>query len=322
MLGVTSAVPAQLLMYPRTETDVGAFATDGKTPALGTKPKDTLFTMDRAIRASAPAVDAGIETKMLLSNRGFQIRNYCYVDGAASNNNAVGGTTASTSKTAIVPGKHSYMMSVRGAATATLVVTMTGGTAGNGRLTASVDINADNNIEFTHTLNGKPVRQSFSVKGAGPTLIRVTVEGLASWTTSGSSYDGDLQLWLQKPVRKDCFISRYGRPCGGIAVSGFDQQSSNLHSINLNIGSAPKNAPAVFALGLVPIAATIPGFTCSLLVSPMVILPTTTDGNGEATINLPINQKLNFSAYAQAGVADTAKNSTALTSGLRLDCFD
>ena len=43
---------------------------------------------------------------------------------------------------------------------------------------------------------------------------------------SGSSFDGTVQAWVQNPVRKDCFISRYGKRCGNADLSGFDQQST------------------------------------------------------------------------------------------------
>ena len=73
------------------------------------------------------------------------------------------------------------MLSIRGKASSTLVISMTGHTTGNGKWSASVDIGADNKIEFTQALNNKVVRKAFKIQGAAPLLVRITVDGSASW---------------------------------------------------------------------------------------------------------------------------------------------
>ena len=317
-----AAVPAQLQVYPYSESAVGAYATDSKTPALVFKAAKKYYAnTNRTMQITAPGVVAGVQTHRVLGARGFRIREYCYID-ATANNQSAGGTTASTSKTSIKQGVHSFRLNVRGVAKATLVVSMTGRVTGNGKVLVTVDIGADKKIEFNQTLTGKFVRQTFPISGGSPNPVLVTVNGSASWAAKGSSYDMSVVAWVQSPVRTDCFINRYGKPCGMVDFMGFDAPSStNRHVFTLNVTGAPKSASSILAIGFVPIEARI-GFPCPLHLAPSLFLNFKTDAKGNATIPANVNGKLNLTAYMQCAVADTAAKTMRLTNGLRFDCTD
>ena len=317
-----AAAQAQLYVYPFTESAVGVHATDGKTPALTFKPAKKLFpNTDRKFPATAPGVRAGVQTHRVLTARGFRIREFCYVDAGAKN--AAGGTTASTSKTSIKPGVHSYILNVRGVATANLVVTMAGTTTGNGKVTVTVDIGADNKIEFTQAATGSTVRKAFSITG-GPNSVRITVDGSASSVASGtSSYDMSVTAWIQKPLRQDCYLSRYGKPCGAVDFMGHDvPTTTNKHVFTLNLTGAPANASAILGIGVKPTNLPLPGIPCPLLVAPILFLYPKTNASGNATMVFNANLKLNLTAYLQCAVADSKGNTARMSNGLRIDCFD
>ena len=322
LVSVAAVAPAQLYVYPFTESAVGVYATDGVKPALTFKAAKKLFpNTDRKFNATATGVVAGVQTHRVLSARGFRIREFCYVGASATK--GAGGTTASTTATSIKPGVHSYILNVRGAAKSTLVVTMAGIKTGNGKVAVTVDIGADNKVEFSQTATGAAIRKTFSITGVGPTPVRITVDGSASWTQSGSSYDMTVMAWIQNPVRKDCFPSRYAKPCSAVDLMGFDSPTaSNLHSLTLNITGAPKNAAALIGIGVVRTNLTLPGIPCPVHVLPIAYIYPRTDANGNATMVFNVNTKLNFTAYMQCAVADTTANTTRMSNGLRLDCFD
>ena len=317
-----AVAPAQLFVYPFTESAVGVYATDGIKPALNFKPAKKLFpNTDRRFSATAAGVVAGVQTHLVLSNRGFRIREFCYVDAAATK--GAGGTTASTSVTSIKPGVHSYILNVRGAAKSTLVVTMAGTKTGNGKVAVTLDIGADNKIEFSQTATGTTVRRTFPITGGSPNPVRITVNGSASWTQSGSSYDMTVMAWIQNPVRKDCFPSRYAKPCGKVNLMGFDAPTaSNLHSLTLNITGAPPNAPALIGIGVTSARFTLPGIPCPVVILPIAYVYPRTDASGNATMVFNVNTKLKHTAYLQCAVADAKGKTTRMSNGLRLDCMD
>ncbi len=324
---VATPIAAQLQVYPYTESAVGVYATDGKTPALNFKPANSLFpNTDRKFSATAPGVVAGVQTHRVLTSRGFRIREFCYVGSGATQ--GAGGTTASTLVSSITQGVHSYILNVRGTTTSTLVVTMTGRKTGNGQVTVTVDIGADKQVEFSQSATGAlgtTVRKTFSISGGSPNPVRITVNGSASWTQSGSSYDMTVMAWVQNPVRKDCFLSRYARPCGMVDLMGMDSPSSTtLHSLTLNLTGAPPNAPALIGIGagLVDPGYTLPGIPCPVVVLPAAFLYPRTDAYGNATMVFNINAKLKGTVHLQGAVADMTGNTTRMTNGLRIDCMD
>ena len=319
-----AAAQAQLFVTPFTESAVGVYATDGKTPALTFKPAKKLFAnTSRKFSATAPGVHAGVQVHRVLSLRGFRIREFCYVD-AGANNNSAGGTTASTSKTSIKQGVHSYILNVRGVTTSTLAVTMAGTTTGNGKATVTIDIGADNKIEFTQAANNaKAVRKTFTINGGSPNPVRITVNGSASAATGGSSYDMSVIAWVQNPVRSNCFLSRYGKPCTAVDLMGFDSGTQAArHSFNINITGAPKNAAVIIGVGVKSANFKLPRIPCPLLTTPILFLyPPKTDANGNSTLAATANVKLNLTAYLQCAVADSS-GVARMSNGLRIDCFD
>ena len=132
-----------------------------------------------------------------------------------------------------------------------------------------------------------------------------------------------IMAWIQNPVRKDCFPSRYAKPCSMVDLMGFDAPTaSNLHSLTLNITGAPPNAPALIGIGVVRANLTLPGIGCPVVVVPLAFIYPRTDVSGNATMVFNVNTKLRLTAYLQCAVVDAKGNTARMSNGLRLDCFD
>jgi hypothetical protein len=199
-----------------------------------------------------------------------------------------------------------------------LVVGVSGSTTGIASVRADVDVGADGSIEVS--AGAGTLRRELRVCTAGTLLVRVTVRGSAS-SSGPSGLSGSATLGVDVsfvPGLQPATFTAYGPSCGPL-LAGVDGPAGLEHRLAFTAtGGFPQGSMA-FLFGLDRVAI---GFgRCVLLTTPLVAFVVPADGNGAATLTIPVFGPLSAVLDAQAAALDAAFN-LATTNGLEIELRD
>ena len=317
---LSPALQAQLQLFPKSKSDIGVFADDGTKAAVQFFAKTQGVKQDEIREVSSGGAQAGFFLRPFLFSRGFRFQQHGRVlSGSAATARA--GTTASTNASSLVAGPQVFELSIRGQATTNLVLTIAGRVTGQGRAKVDVDIDADNKIEWTHTVNGKALRTVIpGFKGGTPRLVRVTIDALA--TGPGSSYEFTMLAALERSLIGRCHYSRIGLPCGSMVLDGIDSAQATLHDFTFNALGGVPSSPAVLFLGAVRTSIPVPNAGCPLLTLPIFLAtPVVADTNGDAQFKFRVPKPLVVRDTLWQVAMFRPAGALVLSSGVQLDCF-
>lgn len=305
-----------------TDTDVGVFATAGNNPTvLKSAAKGTTITSTPlSLSSQGRGTFAGMSVAILSRSSGIgsvRIAETARVDSRATNESS--GTAATTDPKLAKQAPHSFLLTLTGIRSSSLDVTMVSTVAGGGKGSVQVDIGADGNVEYTQAADGKAYRTSIKFTGTS-VKVRITISGDAS--TAGASYSMNVSV-SPTPLNPNisCLLTRYGRSCPAVRLFGRDVPTSGNHVLNLQIQGAIPGKPIALALGATTAEIRLPGSSCILLTSPLVIVGMTADTAGKATTKLTFATSVQGTAYLQAVPYDPSSATFRSSNGLRVDCL-
>jgi hypothetical protein len=191
------------------------------------------------------------------------------VSGDATYGDEAGTTTSGGSYS-----PHSYRVTVSGAGTTTVGMTLRGSSSGPAM--AGISVGAPFNL--THTAGNPPLTGGTSV--TLPVSFVVTVHGRAT-------FGGRYNAWIEFSLGGlPCAITPYGGGCGPMMYYPRNTVEGGQRRITLNLVNGLRNAFGLLVFGSTRTAIALPGTACFLETDPGFVIPFTTDGIGGATLQL------------------------------------
>lgn len=317
VLVLATALGAQLKVTSFTKSNLGVFATSSRTSIVLYDPGRQIYGFT-SVSARTPGAHASSYIEPYAPGQGLRVREFGAVARGAGTS-ARAGTTSQRVVSGRTLSPHSLEILVEGSATSNLVLSVSGIRSGPSRAVASVDVDANNRIDFTHTIDGTAKRLVIAgFKGGHPRRVIVTTE---AWAMPGGSYDFTFAASLEAPLSGRCHYSPYG-DCGALYLDGTDRPTpANAREIRFLGYNGYRSAPCVLVIGTAPASIPILPVICPLYTTPLFALSGMTTDRGSAVFKVVVSRALKFQdVRAQLGVLRTA-TSFALSNGLRVDCF-
>jgi hypothetical protein len=327
-LALSGAANAQTTVKGALSTsgNYGNYAKQGRVTSFKTVAANTLIVPGKQLSIHAGTASGGVDTIV-----GWNLRKGGIITCDVSEQGAVavgptqrtfvGGSTASTHASRIVPGPHSLLLSILGrAGTTGLMEFWAGGVVARGVAVKYVfDVGNDGRVDFAWSPSD---HRSKLMKVVIPRTNRLVVK-ITSSVVVAQGTGGSLRYKTGASVRftpgPHCAARVYGDSCGPRLAGVFSRPSVTVTKFALHYTNATPNARGLLVFGTKFVRIPIPGSKCVLLTDPRIVVPFKSNSLGR--MSWLFSFKTGTQADVKIQAADLGGRRIRLSNGLQTLCI-